>query len=198
MTKMIDYKNFFKYLKENTSNSVKELDASPPPTPHNVAMVQHANVKKPSGIVDEKTRTNALIVVATLWGEARGEGEVGMQAVLNVIMNRSNNNFDKAKDVVLRPKQFSMWNKVQDPLKASLNLAKTKWNDKSYQIALKLVDKALKNELKDITNKSTFYFNPKIVKPSWSKKLVKTKTIGNHEFYAVPSKINKNKINKSV
>jgi spore germination cell wall hydrolase CwlJ-like protein len=51
-----------------------------------------------------------LIVAATIWGEARGEGTEGMKAVANVIRNRANSLNKSPKDVVLQKKQFSIWN----------------------------------------------------------------------------------------
>jgi len=58
----------------------------------------------------------------TMWGEARGEGDKGMQAVANVIMNRV------AKKswfgtgiigVVLKDWKFSVWN-LNDPNRAKI------------------------------------------------------------------------------
>jgi 8-oxo-dGTP pyrophosphatase MutT (NUDIX family) len=168
-------------IKKKKEKVGEAMDAPP-------AIVQPAASPKMGGVINSQELTNAYVVVATLWGEARGEGEQGMQAVLNVIMKRAKNDINKAKDVVLKPKQFSMWNSVKDPVKASLKLAKEERGDKQFQTAVKLVDLAMKNKLPDITNGAAFYFNPKIANPSWAKKLVKTKRIGNHDFYKIPSK----------
>lgn len=127
--------------------------------------------------------TNAYVVAATLWGEARGEGEQGIQAVLNVIMNRAKDNFGKARDVVLMPHQFEVWQKVSDPEAFSLNLARQNRDDRTYQKIIRLVDRAASGKLPDITGGALFYFNPKNASPSWAKKMQKTATIGHHEFY---------------
>ena len=75
-------------------------------------------------------------------------------------------------------------------LKKSARNGKLK-DSKQYTQALILVDKALKHQLQDITGGAKFYFNPKLVKPSWANKMIKTVTIGNHDFYKLQTtKIN--------
>ena len=162
---------------------VTEVDAPP-------AHIQPAT-QQPTNTIN---LTNSYIVAATLWGEARGEGEIGMQAVMNVIMNRAKGDFSKASKIVLKPKQFSMWNKIPDPEASALNLAReirrTKPQDEaSYMKAIEIVDKAATGKLPDITDGATFYVSPKKASPDWAKKMIKTKTIGNHDFYKKPSKI---------
>ena len=144
----------------------------------------------PTNVINQKQLQNAYILAATLWGEARGEGEQGMQAVMNVIMNRSKGDFNKAVGIVLKPKQFSFWNNKPNQIKYSVDLANKLRNskDKQYLSALKIVDSALKHQLKDITGGAKFYFNPKLANPKWAKKMVKTVRIGNHDFYKLPQK----------
>ena len=189
-------------IKKKQHTMLETMDAPP-------AIIQ-PSAQNPSNVnvIDSKKMTDAYIVIATIWGEARGEGEVGMQAVLNVIMNRSHGNFNNARSVVLKPKQFSLWNKVADPEQYSKHLAQTQRtiNKHSadhlmYVKAVELVDKAMKGQLPDITGGATFlpditggatfYFNSKLATPSWANKMIKTKTIGNHEFYKLKSHISK-------
>jgi spore germination cell wall hydrolase CwlJ-like protein len=111
-----------------------------------------------------------------------------MQAVLNVIMNRAKGNFSNAASVVLKPKQFSVWNSISDPYDYSVKIAQKPregnlQDTKQYREAVRLVDLAMKGQLKDITGGATFYFNPKLANPSWAKKLKFLKRIGNHDFY---------------
>lgn len=175
-------KHVIDLIKKKKAELLEAMDTPPP------AIVQKAEVPKTNTVMDVKALTNAYVVAATLWGEARGEGEAGMQAVLNVIMNRAKGNFTNASEVCLKPKQFSMWNGVDKPAVAAVELAKAQRQDKTYQAIIRMVDKASKGQLPDITGGATFYFNPKKANPSWAKKLVKTKTIGNHDFYKVPKK----------
>lgn len=159
---------------------------SPPP-----AMVQSqpAITNQNSGL-NPKDIQMAHLLAATIWGEARNEGETGMHAVLNVIMNRANQNIAKASTIVLKPKQFSFWNNITNPNEYATNLSKKysqaspKLPDvESYNKAIKLVDAAIQHKLPDITGGAQFYFNPSIVRPEWAKTMIKTKTIGHHEFY---------------
>ena len=76
----------------------EDMDTTPP------AVVQQQPAK-PSSVLSKQQIMDAYVVVSTLWLEARGEGERGMHAVLNVIMNRAKGNFANARDVVLKPKQ---------------------------------------------------------------------------------------------
>lgn len=127
-----------------------------------------------------KLQKDIDIVAATLIGEAGGEGEIGMQAVLNVIMNRSKNNFNNASKVCLKPWQFSVWNDQKNNINGYI---KEKKKHSRWSIALKLIDKARNGKLPDITGGATFYVNPKVEDPEWRKKFKLTKTIGKHEFY---------------
>lgn len=177
-------KRVISLIKKKQAEVLEAIDIPP-------AVVQHAQAPKPTNIVDQATLTNAYVVVATLWGEARGEGETGMQAVLNVIMNRAKGDINKAGKLCLSPKQFSMWNKIDNPIDYALQLRSKSGDDRQYKIALILVNKAMKKQLKDITGGATFYFNPKKANPSWAKKMIKTTRIGNHDFYKLPKKVKK-------
>lgn len=57
--------------------------------------------------------TDEDVITATLIGEASVDGSEGMRAVYSVIKNRSQHKGISMKDVVLEPKQFSMWNDKQ-------------------------------------------------------------------------------------
>ena len=123
------------------------------------------------------------IVARTIWGEARGEGVTGMQAVANVIMNR----VDRGGwygltpgEVCKKPRQFSCWN-VGDPnYKPMLSVTDS---DKEFRQALELSEKAVSGQLPDITGGATEY-HAKSIKPSWNwQKLTQTTTIGDHIFY---------------
>ena len=185
-------------LKKKKDNMLEAMDIPPQPPAH----VQH--VDKPAqstNVVDQQKMKDAYVVVATLWGEARGEGEVGMQAVMNVVMNRAHGDFSKARKVVLKRKQFSIWNGVKDPDAIAIQMVRDFRSKKlkdspSYIKALELVDKAMKGDLPDITGGATFYFNPHKVLPSWAKEMTKTKTIGNHDFYKPMTKAQR--LNESV
>lgn len=167
---------------------LKEAMDAPPATPP--AIVRPAgSVSTPTSAVDSKKLQDMHILIATLLGEARGEGRVGMHAVMNVIMNRANGKFENAVKVVLKPKQFSFWNSIKDPQKYADNLYKKMESGKGgnmerlYEEAKEIVELAMNGQLKDVTAGAKFYFNPKLAKPSWASSLEKCATIKQHDFY---------------
>ena len=125
-------------------------------------------------------------IARTAWGEARGEGETGMQAVINVIMNRvSAGSWYGAtpKEVVLKKSQFSCWNST-DPNYSKLIAVNE--SDESFVTAKKLATLAYSGNLPDITNGATNYLalGSLSTVPSWAAKMEQVALIGNHTFYA--------------
>ena len=170
-------------IKKKQADILEAMDTPPP------AIIQKVQTNAPAN--PSQNITNAYIVATTLWGEARGEGTKGMQAVMNVIMNRGKQDFQKARSIVLQPKQFSMWNKVSDPEKLAFAVANKYRDDKTWKECVRIVDLAMKGKLPDVTGGATFYFNPKKANPSWAKKMIRTASIGNHDFYKPMPKVKK-------
>lgn len=131
----------------------------------------------------DMTQPQKLYLAKTIWGEARGEGLKGMQAVANVIMNRVDRGGwygASVKDVVLKPYQFSCWN-ATDPNRKLLDVIDE--NTLNASGAMSVAEAALNGQLQDITGGATEYHNKKIT-PAWNwDKLEKTVQIGNHIFY---------------
>ena len=124
------------------------------------------------------------IVARTIWGEARGEGDTGMQAVADVIVNRVANPGWWGTDfisVCLAPSQFSCWN-AGDP-NATLAASVTA-DDPAFADALQIASAAVAGTLPDITGGATSYFNPAGGIPSWAASMTETAQIGHHVFYA--------------
>lgn len=122
----------------------------------------------------------------TIWGEARGEGELGMQAVANVIVNRwKRTDGQFAKDDTIantcrRRMQFSCWNPDDPNLEKMerLNLA-----DKTYRRALVAILEAIDTSLDaDITRGATHYHTLNI-SPFWAEGQKPCATIQHHKFY---------------
>ena len=132
---------------------------------------------------------DSYIVAATLYLDAREDKTRGMQAVMNVIMNRAKGDFKKACAIVLQPKQFLMWNHVSNPDEFVMRFVRSHKEDESWKDAIKIVDLAAKGSLKDITGGATFYFNPRKANPGWAKSMVKTISIGHHDFYKPSPKV---------
>jgi len=126
----------------------------------------------------------------TIWGEARGEGLLGMEAVADVIINRYNiaivhKNFwhwpASITQMCLMEWQFTCWNDGNKEKMLEVTPA-----DIVFKAALAIAYDAVDGLLKplDITDGATHYLNPDEVdiKPNWAhgKPLV---VIKNHAFY---------------
>lgn len=146
-------------------------------------LATYRGAKKVESIVLPNKEVDTM--ARTAWGEARGEGAQGMQAVLNVIMNRVKKGGwwgATPAEVCKKKSQFSCWNK-SDPNYAKL-LAVTE-NDANFRTALTLAQQAYDGTLPDITGGATNYLALASLSsiPSWVKGMTKTAQIGNHTFY---------------
>lgn len=122
------------------------------------------------------------LMARTVWGEARGEGLRGMQAVANVIMNRKNAGMwygRTVEDVVLKPYQFSCWNE-NDPNYSKIQ--KVTESDPAFENAKGLAKLAYEGDLLDITGGATHYHRAGTT-PNWASSMQETTIIGNHIFY---------------
>lgn len=122
----------------------------------------------------------------TAWGEARGEGAKGMQAVCNVVMNRVRRGGwygTTPAEVCRKTNQFSCWNS-NDPNFPKL-LAVDESN-KQFRQAKQLATLAVQGVLQDITGSATNYLALGSLSkvPSWASKMTQTAQIGAHTFYA--------------
>lgn len=128
------------------------------------------------------------VLARTLWGEARGEGAAGMEAVACVILNRvavAQKNGGKywwgnnIIQVCQKPYQFSCWNR-SDP-----NFRKLQEIDEKnlyFATAVKIARRAMIGALKDFTRGATHY-HEKSIAPYWAKNEKPAAAIGRHVFY---------------
>lgn len=132
------------------------------------------------------------VLARTLYGEARGEGEEGIEAVACVIMNRYKAekwytgykiiNGHKVASIAmtcLKRFQFSCWNK--NDVNYEL-IKKVNPNDKLFCLCLFVAQKAVSGRLTDFTNGATYY-HTKAVKPHWAKNKTPCYEAGHHLFY---------------
>lgn len=127
------------------------------------------------------------ILARTLYGEARGEGLIGLEAVACVILNRVNLSKEKGiswwgrnvSEVCLKPFQFSCWNAGNSQLEKILNLSE---EDAVFRLCLRIAKKATTGFLPDITHGATHY-HAKSVSPVWARKLAPVFDYRNHLFY---------------
>ena len=129
---------------------------------------------------------NAL-VAKTLFSEVSKKSkdiEKDAPAIAWTIINRTSRpeRFGATiQDVIYAPKQFSgvgsnEWNKVET---GKMNEAE----QKIYKRLLQISNGVLTGKITDPTGGADHYFNPKLVKPSWSKKMKKTYSSGAHDYY---------------
>ncbi|HNQ92216.1 MAG TPA: cell wall hydrolase [Alphaproteobacteria bacterium] len=127
------------------------------------------------------------ILARTIWGEARGEGKTGMEAVAMVILNRAT--VAQARggywwgnsviEVCQKPYQFSCWNK-EDP--NYRKLISVNDSDVYFATAQRVARRALLGFLKDSTYGATHY-HARHASPSWTKGQRPCAVIGRHIFY---------------
>ncbi|WP_395495840.1 cell wall hydrolase [Acetobacter sp. KSO5] len=119
----------------------------------------------------------------TAWGEARGEGSRGMQAVLNVIGNRAAHPGWWGHDVAgvcQAYAQFSCWD-ATDPNRAKLLTVTNA--DPQFREALVLAGCLMADHLPDLTGGADHYYDRRGATPYWAKGAFYRCTIGNHAFY---------------
>lgn len=126
------------------------------------------------------------LLAATMWGEARSEGEDGMRAVGHVIVNRVGQRFGSDLETVIRaPKQFSAWN-LGDPNRALVmhpeRYATGGENLETWQVAQTVAYEVLSGQSVDPTNGALFY-HTRAISPYWSRYGQGRTVIGAHIFY---------------
>lgn len=122
-----------------------------------------------------------LCITQMLYHEARGEGEEGLRAVLSVVQNRKNHlKFPSSYcKVIHQSGQFSyiIPGKVsKEPYKASEKELKGLIQDLAFQAATG----TFKNSF---DSSDVLWYHHTKVKPKWSQKFKRVKTIKQHHFY---------------
>lgn len=132
------------------------------------------------------------VLARTLWGEARTEGTIGMEAVAHVVLNRvkvarAHGHYwwgNTIIQVCQKPYQFSCWNR-SDP-----NFRKLQAVDESnlyFATALRIARRAVAGTLRsseDPTLGATHY-HADYVAPYWAKGEKPNAIIGRHIFYTL-------------
>lgn len=152
--------------------------------------------------------TPLQMLAVTAYGEARGEGSQGMQAVINTIHNRSLHPLVRFADraildatnspyhaIVLKRWQFSCFN-LGDPNRGRL-LALTGPEDYNREIvnnralaeAHRICESLRDGTLEDLTRGADHFFSIHIERPEWTARMVNLGRIGRHEFWSEPPHI---------
>ncbi|MFA7456791.1 MAG: cell wall hydrolase, partial [Micavibrio sp.] len=130
----------------------------------------------------------ADVLARTIWGEARGERQAGMEAVASVILNRvavAQNHGGKywwGADIISvcqKPYQFSCWNR-SDPNYRKLVAVDER--DVHFATCLRIARRAVAGVLADTAGGATHYHTKQIT-PYWARGQKPVFSIGNHLFY---------------
>lgn len=136
--------------------------------------------------------TEVDFLARTLWAEARGEPEAGIEAVAQVILNRVNSRRypDTIEGVVTQPYQFSAWNR-NDPNRKSLLALRD--GDPEFERMKTIARRVIRGEVPARVTPSTLHYaNPKTVAAysggiipasHWINTAASSFAIGHHSFY---------------
>lgn len=135
-------------------------------------------------VLDEE---DVRLLAATVWGEARSEGEDGMRAVAHVMVNRVGDRFgEDIATVILSPKQFSVWNRSDPNRRIVQNLARNPASiatDTEWAVADRVAREVLSGQSVDPTGGALFY-HTRGVRPRWARVGQGRQVIGQHIFYS--------------
>lgn len=127
------------------------------------------------------------VLARTAWGEARNQGAQGMQAVMNVVMNRVASGVTWwGRDIIgvcLAKAQFDCWSSGDPNL---VKLQDVDATDPVFQTALELAADAVAGALPDLINGATSYKRTDLPWPAaWGPPVDPLATIGAHSFYVL-------------
>jgi len=131
----------------------------------------------------EPASADVDVLARTLWGEARGEGWDGMQAVANVVINRVRIGGwygAGVQGVCLKRWQFTCWEPA--PLGNRERMLSVDTGNAAFAMALEIAALAVAGQLPDITGGATHYHNA-TVSPKWASSAQVSAVVGNHTFY---------------
>lgn len=143
-----------------------------------------ANTDNGSGWFDSLPPDQQLLAARTLWGEGRGQPDVGLQGIANVIRNRTNSQGfpDDVAGVIQQPNQFSMWNQGDPNGPKAMAVDPSDPEMQRAYAALRTVGSA-----PDPTGGAVNYYNPSSASPAWGDQKAKDNDVmlGAHRFVGV-------------
>jgi hypothetical protein len=126
------------------------------------------------------------LLAATIFAEARSEGVRGMRCVAHVIQNRVGPRFGQSmSEVIMRPWQFSAWNRGDPNRKIALNperYARSANDRAAWAAAQSIALEVVEGRSVDPTGGALFY-HTRAVRPRWASSGVGKRVIGQHIFY---------------
>lgn len=151
--------------------------------------IKKSKRKDAKEMVGRWEKAKAINVVArTIYMEARGEGDVGLNMVMTVIWNRAGGNVDNLADVCLKPLQFSCWNKISNksPSTYSIQFPKGAVSGNgqemsSWDVCVNLANSMFNGTFKPANSKWNAYYNPNKASPDWADQLIGAEMVGRHK-----------------
>ncbi len=134
--------------------------------------------KKPAG-------SDLDYLARTAFGEAEGEGDPGLVAVMSAVKNRlgKRKGWDTVQSVVQAPHQFESW-AAGNPRRAVMEGMDPQSD--TYQHLLALAQQVMGGQSPDPTGGATLFLNPKHANPHWAQVAKPTVRVGNHSFFVEP------------
>ncbi|MCB9963728.1 MAG: cell wall hydrolase [Rhodospirillales bacterium] len=152
-------------------------------------LIPHASTPSEKNIANDALYHELEVdtLARTMWGEARNQGSIGMQAVAAVIINRTKISQQKQKfwwgstliQICQKPYQFSCWNRTDPNFQKLLHVTK---ENIYFASALRIARRAVYNRIDDPTGGADHYHASGIF-PLWAKGEKPTAVIGDHIFY---------------
>lgn len=148
---------------------------------------EYTAIQKAKVQIEQELKKEKDCLKTALYHEARGEGEIGMLAVANVIHNRymHPNYPDTYCDIINQRKQFSYTLEGKphgEALEAHVAYQPERVRV-AYQTAEKIADDVVEGRLQKFLPENALWYTTTKVKNYWTKTKKVAVQIGNHKFY---------------
>lgn len=175
---------------DNTNITDSDVPLISNPRANESTAIANGNRGSGARLPSRTTLSERELLAITLVGEAGGEGDQGMLAVGNVIVNRAKKNFTgrTVSDVIMSPRQFSVWNNQRPE-----TLYNARKDTDVYRRADRIAGELLSGRASDVTGGADHYLNEVVTRqgrsdgslPSWYRKGKITRKIGKHTFLKI-------------
>ena len=126
---------------------------------------------------------NCLVEVMVF--ESFTESRAGIEAVASVVVNRALKEKISYCSVIFAPKQFSYRNRLKN--KELMDTAKFKDHPK-FKTIQNIAYSIVINNFKTTLPSNVLHYASHRIQPNWTRNLINHKRIGEHVFYATPSR----------
>jgi len=168
-------------------NAIMDIALQPKPQPQ-IEYVGIITSKNP-----EIDQNELECLKQALWFESRGEGQSGIEAVATVILNRvkSRQYPDTFCEVIHQHKQFSYVHERQQRGQ-SLEIRVRPSEEQAYNVVSQVAENVIAGDFNPVLPSSVLWYATTSVNNYWTRVKTRVEVIGNHVFYAQPSKDRRN------